>query len=79
MKMEWIKCVEGKMPEDILLTPEERTKRTALNVLVTTNSGIVTKVQRVRNYSNNRWYWGRLSGTTKCRAWMILPKPYKDN
>lgn len=42
MNLNWIKCEEGHMPED-----DERYKdKKVINVLVTTNRGMVTKVQR---------------------------------
>ena len=74
--MEWIKCEPGHMPED-----DERYKgKKAINVLVTTDGGVVTKVQRIL-YTDFRtketsWYWGRIGGSM--RAWMPLPKPYKE-
>lgn len=40
--MGWIKCAEGKMPED----DKRYEGKKVVNVLVTTNRGIVTKVQR---------------------------------
>ena len=76
-RMNWIKCIPGQMPED-----DERYKgQKVINVLVTTNKGMVTKVQRIQdNYGyktdKNNWYWGRIYGGMK--AWMPLPEPYKD-
>lgn len=68
--MEWIKCVEGQMPED-----DKRYKgKKVINVLVTTNRGMVTKVQR--QYYDGIWYWGRITGGM--RAWMPLPEPYRE-
>ena len=69
----WIKCVPGQMPED-----DERYKgRKVINVLVTTASGEVTKVQRYRGGYSDKWLWGRIHDEPK--AWMPLPKPYKEN
>lgn len=71
MKMEWIKCAEGQMPED-----DARYKgKKVINVLVTTNRGTVTKVQRqfIDEYG---WKWGRILGEMK--AWMPLPEPYEE-
>lgn len=71
MEMEWIKCEKGQMPED-----DERYKgKKVINVLVTTNKGMVTKVQRM-NY-DGIWYWGRIHNSN-IRAWMPLPEAYKD-
>ena len=70
--MEWIKCVPGQMPED-----DERYKdKKVINVIATTNKGVVTKVQRIFNNYANTWYWGRICGGM--RAWMSLPDPYKE-
>lgn len=70
--MEWIKRIPGQMPED-----DERYKnKKVINVIVTTNKGIVTKVQRIFNNYANNWYWGRMCGGM--RAWMPLPEPYKE-
>mgnify|MGYP000757066488 FL=1 len=69
----WIKCVPGQMPED-----DERYKgRKVINVLVTTASGEVTKVQRMYSNYSDKWYWGRIHGENK--AWMPLPESYKEN
>lgn len=65
----WIPC-EIKMPED----ESEYKGRKIIDVLVTTDKGKVTKVQRIYD-KNIGWYWGRISGEMK--AWMPLPKPYK--
>lgn len=46
-----------------------------INVLVTTNRGMVTKVQRLQDI-DGKWYWGRILGGM--RAWMPLPEPYKE-
>ena len=70
--MEWIKCISGQMPEE-----DERYKgKKVINVIVTTNKGVVTKVQRIFNDYANTWYWGRICGGM--RAWMPLPEPYKE-
>lgn len=59
------------MPED-----DQRYKgKKVINVLITTNKGNVTKVQR-KQYSDGTWYWGRIYGEI---AWMPLPEPYKEN
>lgn len=68
--MDWIKCEPGKMPED----DPKYSGRKIINVLVTTKSGIVTKVQR-KQYKN-KWWWGRIYGEPS--AWMPLPEPYKE-
>lgn len=71
--MEWIECVKGQMPEDL-----DTKNRKKIDVLVTTNNGKVTKVQRIHNTCNDDyWYWGRIN--TECKAWMPLPKPYKGD
>lgn len=60
------------MPEE-----DERYKgKKVINVIVTTNKGVVTKVQRIFNDYANTWYWGRICGGM--RAWMPLPEPYKE-
>lgn len=70
--MEWIKCISGQMPED-----DKRYKgKKVINVIATTNKGVVTKVQRIFNDYANTWYWGRICGGM--RAWMPLPEPYKE-
>lgn len=69
--MEWIKCAEGQMPED-----DERYKgKKVINVLVTTNNGVVTRVQRMKFIDESTWYWGRVHGI---KAWMPLPERYKE-
>lgn len=47
-----------------------------INVIATTNKGVVTKVQRIFNDYANTWYWGRICGGM--RAWMPLPDSYKE-
>lgn len=64
----WIPC-ELKMPEDC----EQNKDKKIIDVLVTTDKGRVTKVQRILNPYNG-WYWGRVH--CGIRAWMPLPKPY---
>ncbi len=60
------------MPED-----DERYKgKKVINVIATTNKGVVTKVQRIFNDYTNTWYWRRICGGM--RAWMPLPEPYKE-
>lgn len=73
MEMNWIKCESGMMPED----DPKYLGRKAINVLVTTTSGNVTKVQRYI-YSDS-WHWGS-RGTINGLpiAWMPLPEPYKE-
>lgn len=67
----WIPC-EIKMPEDC-----ERYKgKKIIDVLVTTDRGKVTKVQRIFDEFIG-WHWGRILG--EMRAWMPLPRPYKLN
>lgn len=68
----WIKCVEGRMPENFL----QYENRKIINVLVTTDKGIVTKVQRKSWEQSGKisWYWCRIYGEPK--AWMPLPEPY---
>ena len=64
----WIPVSE-KLPEE-----DERYKgRKAIDVLVTTSNGRVTKVQRQSKY--NYWCWGRIYGEPT--AWQPLPEPYK--
>lgn len=67
----WIPC-EIKMPEDC----EEYKGKKIIDVLVTTDRGKVTKVQRIFDRTIG-WYWGRILG--EMRAWRPLPKPYKLN
>lgn len=68
----WIKCVPGQRPED-----NERYKgKKIINVLITTESGNVTKVKRIYSNYSDRWYWGRTYD--KPKAWMPLPRPYKE-
>lgn len=69
--MEWTKCTEGQMPED----DKRYEGKKVINVLVTTNRGMVTKVQRYK-YDETTWFWGRINGGM--RAWMPLPEPYKE-
>ena len=64
----WIPVSE-KLPEE-----DERYKgRKAIDVLVTTSNGRVTKVQRQSKY--DYWCWGRIYGEPT--AWQPLPEPYK--
>lgn len=58
------------MPED----DKRYEGKKVINVLVTTNRGMVTKVQR--QYYDGTWYWGRINGGMK--AWMPLPEPYRE-
>lgn len=67
----WIPC-EIKMPEDC----EEYKGKKIIDVLVTTDRGKVTKVQRIFDQIIG-WHWGRILG--EMRAWRPLPKPYKLN
>lgn len=65
----WIP-VEERLPEE-----DERYKgRKAIDVLVTTANGRVTKVRRQSKY--DYWCWGRIYGEPT--AWQPLPKPYKE-
>ena len=68
----WIVCKDGQMPEDFNYKNNK-----VLNVLVTTATGKVTKVQRILEPYGIKsfWRWGRIYG--KCKAWMPLPDPYK--
>lgn len=68
----WIKCTSGHMPEDC----EMYKGRKVINVLITTAKGEVTKVQRMYSNYSDKWYWGRVYGQPK--AWMSLPKGYKE-
>ncbi len=73
VKSPWIKCSKGQMPEDF----EENKGKKIINVLVTTSTGKVTKVQRMYDGRvNSHWYWGRIYG--KAKAWMPLPEPYVE-
>lgn len=65
----WINCESGNMPED----DEKYKDKKIINVLVTTATGKVTKVQR--KLYGDYWRWGRIYGEPK--AWMPLPEPYK--
>ncbi|WP_143322726.1 DUF551 domain-containing protein [Clostridium sp. HBUAS56010] len=75
---DWISCSKS-MPEDIL-TYNRNTFNPVINVLVTTENGKVTKLQRIGNkgYDGEHeltWYWGRIHGGIK--AWQSLPEGYK--
>lgn len=66
----WI-SVEDMLPENA-----ERYKgRKVIDVLVTTEKGLVTKVQR--QCYRGSWSWGRIF--SRVVAWMPLPKPYKED
>lgn len=65
----WIPC-EIKMPEE----DEVFNGKKVINVLVTTDKGSVTKVQRIYDEYIG-WHWGRVRG--KMKAWMPLPKPFE--
>lgn len=66
-KQTWI-SVKDRLPED-----DERYKdRKVIDVLVSTDRGIVTKVQRISN--KGYWYWGRIF--SNIIAWMPLPNKY---
>lgn len=69
----WIVCKNGQMPEDFNYKGNK-----ILNVLVTTATGKVTKVQRILEPYGDKsfWRWGRIYG--ECKAWMPLPQPYKE-
>ena len=65
----WI-SVDYMLPENA-----ERYKgRKVIDVLVTTEKGLVTKVQR--QCYRGSWSWGRIF--SRVVAWMPLPKPYKE-
>jgi hypothetical protein len=60
--------------DDILPENAERYKgRKVIDVLVTTEKGLVTKVQR--QCYRGSWSWGRIF--SRVVAWMPLPKAYK--
>lgn len=64
----WI-SVDDMLPENA-----ERYKgRKVIDVLVTTEKGLVTKVQR--QCYRDSWSWGRIF--SRVVAWMPLPKAYK--
>lgn len=71
----WI-SVERILPENA-----ERYKgKKAIDVLVTTKGGRVSKVQRKKNTfnkNNQYWYWARIN--SEVIAWQPLPKPYKKD
>jgi hypothetical protein len=68
-KQTWI-SVEDRLPENA-----ERYKgRKVIDVLVTTEKGLVTKVQR--QCYRDSWSWGRIF--SRVVAWMPLPEPYKE-
>lgn len=70
----WIPCSKA-MPEDTA----EYAGRHVINVIVETNKGLITKVQRIhrKNYDGvyDRWSWGRIFGDVI--AWQPLPERYK--
>ena len=69
----WIVCKDGQMPEDFNYKGNK-----ILNVLVTTATGKVTKVQRIQDYGDKHiWRWCRIFG--ECKAWMPLPQHYNGN
>lgn len=70
--IDWIPCKEGQMPEDF-----DKKNRKVLNVLVTTENGKVTKVQRIRDEWHEDWYWGRIY--CKVKAWAPLPEKYEED
>lgn len=70
--IDWIPCKEGQMPEDF-----DKKNRKVLNVLVTTATGKVTKVQRIRDEWHEDWYWGRIC--CKVKAWAPLPEKYEED
>lgn len=64
----WIPC-DKKQPEDLLID----FKRKSINLLVCTQSGVVTKVQRIKWVDKDYWYWSRVYNVT---AWQPLPEKY---
>ena len=66
-KQTWI-SVKDRLPED----DERYEDRKVIDVLVSTDRGIVTKVQRISN--KGYWYWGRIF--SNIIAWMPLPNKY---
>jgi len=75
----WVPCSDS-MPEDIL-SYNEKTSQPVINVLVTTENGKVTKLQRIgdKGYDEKHeltWRWGRIHGGIK--AWQPLPEGYKE-
>lgn len=60
--------VKDRLPED----DERYEDRKVIDVLVSTDRGIVTKVQRISN--KGYWYWGRIF--SNIIAWMPLPNKY---
>jgi hypothetical protein len=76
----WIPCSKS-MPEDFL-TYNRNTSYPVINVLVTTENGKVTKLQRIgdKGYDEKHeltWRWGRIHGGIK--AWQPLPEGYKED
>lgn len=67
--MEWIKCELGQMPEN----DDRYAGRKIIKVLVTTDTGNVTKAQR--ELFKEEWYWARIG---RAIAWMPLPEPYRE-
>lgn len=63
----WI-SVEDMLPENA----ERYKDRKVIDVLVSTDRGIVTKVQRISN--KGYWYWGRIF--SNIIAWMPLPNKH---
>lgn len=75
----WIPCSKV-MPEDIL-PYNKKVNHPAINVLVTTKTGQVTKLQRIGDKgddANNNlfWYWGRIYSDVV--AWQPLPEKYVE-
>lgn len=79
IKEDWIPCSQ-QMPEDVL-PYNKKANHPAINVLITTKTGQVTKLQRIgaKGYDGNHnlfWYWGRIYGDVL--AWQPLPEKYVE-
>lgn len=72
-KSDWI-STKDKLPED----DARYSGRHKIDVIVETNKGLITKVQRIhrRNYDGiyDDWHWGRIYG--KVIAWQPMPERY---
>lgn len=74
---DWVPCSKA-IPEDVL-SYNKNVSNPVINVLITTKSGKVTKVQRMGSkwWDDKEffWSWGRIHDEVK--AWMKLPDGYK--
>lgn len=74
-KSNWI-STKDTLPEEYI----RYAGRHKIDVIVETNKGLITKVQRIhrRDYNGiyDYWYWGRIYGSVI--AWQPLPERYNE-